>query len=60
MSELETERDVIISTLSGLPMRGEFPEPSTDRSAVLLRLKALNAELDAMNAALVKETVQDK
>ncbi len=57
ISDLETERDIIISTLSGAPRRGELPKPSADRSVLRARLEELNAELDETNAALV--AVQD-
>ena len=50
ISELEDERDFIISTLSGTPTRGELPQPAPDRSALGARLEALRAELEKMNA----------
>ena len=56
ITELEDERDVIISTLSGAPMRGELPQPTTDRSALRARLEALRTELENMNATLSLES----
>ena len=52
ISDLEDERDSIISTLSGTPMRGEFPQPTPDRSALRLRLESVRTELEDVNAAL--------
>ena len=59
ISELEDERDIIISTLSGTPMRGELPQPTADRSALRARLEALRAELEEMNATLSQESAPD-
>ena len=59
ISELEDERDIIISTLSGTPMHGEFPQPVADRSALRVRLEALRSELDELNAAPSSVPAQD-
>ena len=52
VSELETEREIIISTLSGTPLRGDLPPPPVDRSALRVRLEALRSELVQLNAGL--------
>ena len=52
ITELEAEREVIISTLSGTPMRGEFSQPVVDRSALRVRLEALRSELVELDLAL--------
>ena len=59
ISELEEERDGIISTLSGTPMRGEFPQSNLDRPALRARFEALNTELQELNATLYRETASD-
>ena len=59
ITELEDERDVIISTLSGTPMRGELLQPTVDPSALRARLEALRAELEEMNATLSVESAPD-
>ena len=56
ISELEHERDMVISTLSGTPMPGHSVEPSTDPSLLRARLEILNAKLEAMNATLNPES----
>ena len=58
ISELEHERDMVISTLSGLPMQGAFADLSTDRSVLRARLDALNANLEAMDGALIEVTAR--
>ena len=59
ISDLEHERDTVISVLSGTPMYGASVEPSTDRAASRARLDALNAKLEAMNAVLIQEADSD-
>ena len=59
ISELEDERDAIISTLSGTPTRGELPQPAADRAALRNRLETLRTELDEMNATLSQESAPD-
>ena len=59
ISDLEDERDTIISTLSGTPMRGELPQPTADRSALRAQLEALRAELEERNATLSQEAAPD-
>ena len=59
ISRVEHERDMVILTLSGIPTQGALLAPSTDRSVLRERLDALNAELEAMNAALPQEMASD-
>ena len=59
ISELERERDMVISTLSGTPMHGDSVEPSMDRSVLRARLDALNAKLEAMNATMIQDGTPD-
>lgn len=56
ISDLEDERNRIISTLSGTPMGGELPPPTGDQSTLRRRLEALRAELEEMNATLAQES----
>ena len=56
ISELEQERDMVISSLSGTPMRGAIVNQSADRTALRSRFDALNTELETMSAALSEET----
>ena len=55
ISEIENERDTIISSLSGIPMHGGYVDPPADRAALRTRLDALDAELKSMSAALTQE-----
>ena len=59
ITELENERDVIVSTLSGAPTRSQLPQPTADPSALRARLEALRTELDEMNATLPIESAPD-
>ena len=59
IAELEHQRDMVISALSGTPLYGAVVEPTTDRSVLRERLDALNAELGAMNTALIQEMSPD-
>ena len=59
ISELEDERDEIISVLSGTPTRGELPQPAADRSSLRAQLDVLRAKLEDMNAARTPELVPD-
>ena len=54
VAELERQRDVVISALSGTPLYGVVGEPSMDGSVLRKRLDALNADLESMNTALVQ------
>ena len=59
IDELEDERDVIVSTLSGTPMRGELPQTTADRPALRARLQALHIELEELNATLSLDSSPD-
>ena len=59
ITELEDERDLIISTLSGVPTHGEQPQKTADRPALRARLEALRTELEEMNAALSLKSSPD-
>ena len=56
ISELEHERDMVISSLSGTPMRGDIVKSSADRTSLRSRLDELNTELETMGAAPTNET----
>ncbi len=59
INELENERDLIISTLSGTPTHGELPQAPADRPTLRVRLEALRTQLEQMNATLSLESASD-
>lgn len=59
ITELENERDVIVSTLSGAPIRSQLPQPTADPSALRARLETLRTQLDELNATLSAGSAPD-
>ena len=60
ITELENERDDIISTLSGIPIHGDLPQTISDSLPLRVRLENLRTELEKLNVALSLELHLDK